>query len=340
MKNTWKKWAMTLLGATLAISLTACGSATPSSSTDKSKDQSAANKQFKIGISQFVEHSALDAAKKGFIDYLNENGFKEGDKVTYDIQNAQNDMSNATSIAQKLVSDKDDMILAIATPTAQAAAKATKDIPIMITAVTDPVATKIVSSMDKPGANVTGTSDMNPIKEQLNLVKEIKPEAKKVGVLYNSGEANSVVQIELAKKIAPTLGLELVERAVTNSSEVKQAAESLTGIDAIYVPTDNTIVSALDTVLAVAQKQKLPVIAGEGESVKKGALITYGIDYYQLGRQTAEMAVKVLKGEAKPAEMPIETQKNLRLIVNTKAAEKTGITLPKALVDKANEVIK
>ncbi|HJV46437.1 MAG TPA: ABC transporter substrate-binding protein [Bacillota bacterium] len=346
MKNKWKKWTMTLLGTTLAVSLTACGGSATTSSTDKPKDQSTAKsadqskKQFKIGISQIVEHPALDAAKKGFIDYLNEHGLKDGEQVKYDAQSAQGDMNNATSIAQKFVSDKEDLILAIATPTAQAAAKATKDIPIVITAVTDPVSAKIVSSMDKPGGNITGTSDMNPIKEQLSLVKELKPEAKKLGVLYNSGEANSVVQVEQAKKLAPDLGLELVERAVTNSSEVKQAAESLSGIDAIYVPTDNTIVSALDTVLAVAQKQKLPVIAGEGESVKKGALITYGIDYYQLGRQTGEMAEKILKGEAKPGDMPIQTQKNLKLIVNTKAAEQFGITLPKTLLDKANEVIK
>lgn len=347
MRKQWKKVAMGLLGASLALSLTACGggssssqpAATPEKPAETTGSEPASDKQIKIGISQIVEHPALDAAKKGFVDYLNENGYKEGEQVTYDFQSAQGDMNTATSIAQKFAGDKVDMILAIATPTAQAAAQASKDIPILFTAVTDPVVAKIVSSMDNPGRNVTGTSDMNPIKEQLKLVKEVNPDAKKVGVIYNSGEANSVVQIELAKAIAPELGLELVERAVTNSSEVKQAAESISGIDAFYVPTDNTVVSALDTVLMVAENMKIPVIAGEGESVKNGALVTYGIDYYELGRQTGEMAVKVLKGEAKPAEMPVETQKNLQLFVNKKAAERFGVTIPQKMLDEADEVI-
>jgi len=347
MKKNLKKWAAGLLSASIAISLTACGGGSSSPTTTNESPESTAKpadapqeqKQLTIGITQIVEHASLDAAKKGFIDYLNENGYKEGEQVKYDFQSAQGDMNTATSIAQKFVGDKVDMILAIATPTAQSAAQATKDIPILITAVTDPVVTKIVSSMEKPGANVTGTSDMNPIKEQLELIKKINPDAKKVGVVYNSGEANSVVQIEIAKSAAPELGLELVERAITNSSEVKQAAESFSGIDAIYVPTDNAVVSALDTVLMVAEKQKIPVIAAEGDSVKNGALITYGIDYYELGRQTGAMAVKILKGEASPADMPIETQKDLQLIINKKAAERFGVTLPKELVDGAAEVI-
>lgn len=348
MKKNWRKWMLSMVGTTLAFSLAACGggSSTQTSSTSEQPKDAAsqpaadqAGEKITIGVSQIVEHPALDAAKKGFIDYLNENGYKEGENVTYDLQSAQGDMNTATSIAQKFSGDNVDMILAIATPTAQAAAQATKDIPIVITAVTDPVAAKIVSSMEKPGANVTGTSDMNPIKEQISLIKEIKPDAKKVGVLYNSGETNSVVQIEEVKKIAPELGLEFVERAVTNSSEVKQAAESLSGIDAIYVPTDNTVVSALDAVLMVAENMKIPVIAAEGESVKNGALLTYGIDYYELGRQTGQMAVKILKGEAKPADMPIETQKNLQLIVNKKAAERFGVTIPQKLLDEADELI-
>ncbi len=348
MRKQWKKWAMGILGASLALSLTACGggssSTQPAATTDKPTENStsapaASEQKLKIGITQIVEHPALDAAKKGFIDYLNENGYKEGEQVTYDFQSAQGDMNTATTIAQKFSGDKVDLILAIATPTAQAAAQATKEIPILITAVTDPVAAKIAASMDKPGANVTGTSDMNPIKEQLSLINDVKPEAKKVGVIYNSGETNSIVQIEQVKAHAPELGFEIVERAVTNSSEVKQAAESLSGIDAIYVPTDNTVVSALDAVLMVAEKLKVPVIAGESESVKSGALLTYGIDYYELGRQTGEMAVRVLKGEAKPADMAIETQKNLQLFVNKKAAERFGVTLPQQLLDQADEVI-
>lgn len=300
---------------------------------------SSANKSVRIGVSQIVEHPALDAAKKGFIDYLNEKGYEEGTRVTYDFQNAQGDMNTSIAIGQKFASDRPDLIFSIATPTTQAVAQTIKDIPVLFTAVTDPVSAKIVSNLEQPGGNITGTSDMNPIKEQLSLIKQVRPEAKKVGVLYNSGESNSVVQIELAKQIAPELGLEIVERAITNSSEVKQAAESLGEIDAIYITTDNTVYSALDTIFMVAETHRLPVVAGESEAVKKGALITFGIDYYELGHQTGEMALKVLSGEAKPEGMPIETQKNLKLYVNKKAAERFGIDLPQSLLEQADEVI-
>ena len=248
-------------------------------------------------------------------------------------------MDTATAIAQKFAADQVDMILAIATPTAQTAAQATKDIPILITAVTDPVSAKIVAAMDKPGANVTGTTDMNPIKEQLELIKEVLPEAKQVGVLYNSGETNSIVQIEIAKEFASQMGLELVERAVTNSSEVKQAAESLPKVDAIYVPTDNTVVSALEAVLIVGEKAKIPVFAAESESVNNGAIMTYGLDYYKLGRQTGEMAVKILKGEANPGDLAIESQKDLELIINKKAAERFGVEIPQSVIDRADQII-
>lgn len=333
-----KKWTLSLLGTTLALSLAACGGSS-STTQPEPEEPAASGDKVTIGISQIVEHASLDAARQGFIDYLAENGYKEGEQVTYDFQNAQNDMNNATSIAQKFAGDKVDLILAIATPSAQSSAQATKEIPIFFTAVTDPVVAKIVGSMDKPGANVTGTSDMNPIKEQLSLIKDIRPEAKKVGVIYNSGEANSVVQIDIAKQVAPELGLELVERTITNSSEVKQAADSLSNVDAIYVPTDNVVVSALDSVLMVAENGKIPVVAAEGDSVKNGALITYGIDYYELGKQTGAMAVKVLKGEANPADMPVETQKDLKLIINKKSAERFGVTLPEELLSRADEVI-
>jgi putative ABC transport system substrate-binding protein len=345
LNKNMKKILTSVFGITLAISLSACGggasqsATTPAEPEKKDEAPAAEEKALTIGVTQIIEHPALDAAKKGFIDYLNENGFAEGEKVTYDFQSAQGSMDTATSIAQKFTADKVDMILAIATPTAQTAAQATKDIPILITAVTDPVSAKIVQAMDKPGANVTGTTDMNPIKEQLELIKEVLPEAKKVGVLYNSGETNSIVQIEIAKEFASQMGLELVERAVTNSSEVKQAAESLPKVDAIYVPTDNTVVSALEAVLMVGEKAKVPVFAAESESVSNGAIMTYGLDYYKLGRQTGEMAVKILKGEAKPADLPIESQKDLELIINKKAAERFGVEIPQSVIDRADQII-
>ena len=294
--------------------------------------------QITIGISQIVEHPALDSAQKGFIDGMTAAGYVEGEDVVYDIANAQNDKNNALTIAQKFVNDKVDMIFAIATPTAQAAAQATTDIPILITAVTDPVAAGLVETLDAPGGNVTGTTDMNPIAEQLELVKKFVPDAKKVGVIYNSGEVNSEVQVEIAKEVAGDLGLEIVEASVATSSDVSQAAASLVGrVDAIYIPTDNTVVSALETVLQVAEDNKIPVIAGEGDSVERGALATLGIDYYELGKQTAEMAVKVLKGEA-PASMVIETQKNMQLYINKTAAKNMGVEIPADLLKEADKV--
>jgi putative ABC transport system substrate-binding protein len=300
--------------------------------------EGADSEQVTIGITQIVEHPALDAARQGFIDAMTEGGYVEGENVIYDFNNAQNDKSNALTIAQKFANDKVDLIFAIATPTAQAASQATADIPILITAVTDPVAAGLVESMEAPGTNVTGTTDMNPIAEQLELIKAFVPGAKKVGVIYNAGEVNSEVQVKIAKEVAGHIGLEIVEASVATSADVNQAAGSLAGrVDAIYVPTDNTVVSALETVLQVAEEHKIPVIAGEGDSVERGALATVGIDYYELGRQTAEMAIRVLKGED-PATMPIEKQKNMQLYVNKSAAKAMGVEIPEDILNEADQV--
>ncbi|HHX94666.1 MAG TPA: ABC transporter substrate-binding protein [Clostridia bacterium] len=300
--------------------------------------EGADSEQVTIGITQIVEHPALDAARQGFIDAMTEGGYVEGENVIYDFNNAQNDKSNALTIAQKFANDKVDLIFAIATPTAQAASQATADIPILITAVTDPVAAGLVESMEAPGTNVTGTTDMNPIAEQLELIKAFVPGAKKVGVIYNAGEVNSEVQVKIAKEVAGDIGLEIVEASVATSADVNQAAGSLAGrVDAIYVPTDNTVVSALETVLQVAEEHKIPVIAGEGDSVERGALATVGIDYYELGRQTAEMAIRVLKGED-PATMPIEKQKNMQLYVNKSAAKAMGVEIPEDILNEADQV--
>ena len=291
-----------------------------------------------IGITQIVEHPALDAARQGFIDAMTEAGYIEGENVVYDFNNAQNDKSNALTIAQKFANDKVDLIFAIATPTAQAASQATSDIPILITAVTDPVAAGLVESMEAPGTNVTGTTDMNPIAEQLELIKAFVPDAKKVGVIYNAGEVNSEVQVKIAKEVASEIGLEIVEASVATSADVNQAAGSLVGrVEAIYVPTDNTVVSALETVLQVAEENKIPVIAGEGDSVERGALATVGIDYYELGRQTAEMAIRVLNGE-NPAEMPVEKLKNMQLYVNKSAAKAMGVEIPEDILNEADQI--
>jgi putative ABC transport system substrate-binding protein len=300
----------------------------------------AASGMLKVGIMQIVEHPALDSARQGFIDRLNELGYTSGKNITYDIRSAQGDMATAQTIAQKFVADGVDLILAIATPTAQAAANVTKTIPILITAVTDPLAAGLIRSYDAPGTNVSGTSDMNPVAAQLELAKQVKPSVRRIGVVYNAGETNSVVQVEAARAAAKQLGFTMVEAVVGNSSEVLQAAQSLQGrVDAIYVPTDNTVVSALESVIMVAERAKIPLIVGEGDSVRRGGLITLGIDYYRLGRQTGDMAARVFKG-AKPAAMPIEYQDELSLIVNLQAAQRMGVTIPSDLLAKADEVIR
>lgn len=342
-----KSVVASLLCTLSLLFVTACGqqSATPpadNGSTPAPAQEPAkeAGKQLKIGIVQIVEHPALDAARDGFIAQMAKNGYTEGKEVVYDRQSAQGNMDTALSIVQKFQGDKVDMVFAIATPTAQAAAQTVKDIPVVFTAVTDPVVVGLVKSMEKPEGNLTGTTDMNPVEEQLALVKELKADAKKVGVIYNAGEANSKVQVDLAKQVSSKLGLEIVEATITSPTEVKQAAESMVGkVDAIYVPTDNMVVSSIAAVVGVAEANKIPVVAGEENSVKSGAIATYGIQYDKLGAQTADMAVKILKGEAKPADMPVEKQAEMKLIVNKKAAEKMGVTVPQALLDKADEVI-
>lgn len=300
-----------------------------------------AEKVLKVGIIQIAEHPSLDMARQGFLDVLKEKGYEEGKNLTVDYQNAQGDPSTANTIAQKFVADKVDLVLAIATPAAQAMAKATKDIPILITAVTDPVAAGLAESLEKPGTNVTGTTDMNPVKDQLALLKEICPEAKNVGVLYNTSEKNSEVQVEIAEKVAPELGVKIIKAVATSSAEVLQAANSLVGkVDAFYVPTDNTVVSALDSVIKVAEEHDIPLIVGEGDSVKKGGLATLGIDYYTLGKQTADIALRIWERGEKPENIPIEGQKEYKLIVNLKAAEAMGVKVPEAVVKRAAEVIR
>lgn len=297
-------------------------------------------KTFAIGIIQIIEHDALDSSRRGFMDALAANGYIDGQNVKFDYQNAQGSRDTLTTIAQKFVTDKKDLVLAVATPSAQSIAQQTDTIPIVVTAVTDLVDAGLVNSNEKPGRNVTGTTDMNPIKEQLSLIKELDPSVKVVGIIYNTGEPNSEIQVEIAQSYAEELGFRFELAGISNSSEVKQAADSLaTKVDAFYVPTDNTVVASIDSILTVAETLKIPVIAGESDTVKNGAIMTYGLDYYKLGYQTGEMAIKILKGEAKPADMPVESQKDMTLTINLAAAEKMGATVPQSLLDRADEII-
>ncbi|TPG68373.1 ABC transporter substrate-binding protein [Brevibacillus laterosporus] len=334
------KFILGILTTLMLLIATACSQTSTAPANNQSGSaatpQETETKVFKVGIVQIIEHPALDAARDGFIAKMKANGFEEDKTVKYDLQSAQGNMDTAIQIAKKFAGDKVDLILAIGTPAVQAAAQTTTDIPILFTAVTDPVSAGLVKSMDKPGGNVSGTTDMNPVEEQLSLIKKLKADAKNVGVIYNAGEVNSKVQVDKAKEVAGKLGLTITEAAITNPTEVKQAAESMIGkVDSFYVPTDNMVVASISAVVSVAEAQKIPVVAGEENSVKSGAITTFGIDYSLLGAQTGDMGAKILKGESKVGEMPIESQKEMKLVINKKAAEKMGITLPKDLLDQA-----
>lgn len=335
-----KKAVSLLLAGVIALSATACSAGSTTSAAGAASQVASAateQKKFKIGIVQLVEHPALDAAYKGFVDGLKEAGYVDGQNITLDYENAQGEQPNCQTIATKLVNDKSDLILAIATPAAQAVANSTKDIPILVTAVTDPADAKLVASNTAPGGNVSGTSDLTPVEEQMKLLKQLLPNAKKVAMLYSSSESNSKFQVDLAKKSAATLGLETVDATVSNSNEIQQVVQSLVGkVNAIYAPTDNMIAAGMATVSMVAQQGKLPIIVGESGMVEKGGLATYGINYYDLGKITAQQAVKILKDGAKPADMPIEYSTNCDLTLNKDVAAKLGITIPQELLDKAS----
>ncbi|HBX24651.1 MAG TPA: ABC transporter substrate-binding protein [Desulfotomaculum sp.] len=332
-----KKLLMMVLVFVIAITLAGCGGGGEKAEQPPADQQE--SKQVQLGIIQIVEHPALDASRQGFLDVMAENGYKDGENLVVDYQSAQGDQSILQSIANKFAEDKKDLILAIATPSAMAMANETTEIPIVITAVTDPVEAKLVDSLEKPGTNVTGTTDMNPVADQLALIKELVPEAKNVGIIYNSSEVNSEVQVKIARQAAPDLGFTLHEATVTASNEVMQATQSLMGkVDAIYLPTDNMVISSLSAVLQIAEENKIPVIAGESNSVEEGALATLGIDYYKLGCQTAESALRVLNGE-NPADIAVEAQKGADIVINLQAAERFGITISDEMKAKATQVI-
>lgn len=342
------KTLIALMAISLSIGAMGCGKTTSetaatggngSEAAQSSADQtSGEDESYKIGVIQLVEHAALDATYEGFKDGLKEAGLEEGKNIKIDYQNAQGDQSNCQTIASKLVNDQNNLILAIATPAAQAVANTTKDIPVLITAVTDPADAKLVASNDAPGGNVTGTSDLTPVKEQIGLIQEILPEAKTVGLMYCSSEANSKFQIEMAKEQADTLGLKTIEATVSNSNEIQQVAQSLVGkVDAIYIPTDNMLAAGMATVTQVTTPARIPVIVGEEGMVENGGTATYGINYYDLGKLTATQAVAILKDGKNPAEMPIEYSSDCKLVLNEEAAKEMGIELPVSLLEQAGK---
>lgn len=317
---------LTLIGVLSISTITGC------SKNDEGDSDKLSNKNNdikKIGITQLVEHQALDASKEGFVKALEDNGFKDGKNIEIDYQNAQNDMPTTQTIASKFVSDKKDLIFAISTPSAQAAYNATKDIPILITAVTDPVSAGFADSLDKPGKNVSGTSNFTPIEKSMEALDVLVPKAKTIGVIYNTSEVNSKVQVDNLKKYADKKGLKIVEKGISSSSEINQAASSLMGnVDAIYAPTDNLLASSMPIVSQLATKNKVPIIAAEEGMVKGGALACQGINYEKLGYKTGEMAVKVLKGESKVSDMPITSLDETNLIINEDTLKALSIDKP------------
>jgi putative ABC transport system substrate-binding protein len=318
-----------------SVLMAGCSNSAPANSGNKA----ISDKKIKIGISQIVEHEALDASRKGFIDALASKGFKDGENIEIEFQNAQGDVPTAQTIAKNFVSQKKDLILAIATPSAQAAYNATKDIPVLITAVTDPVQSGLAKSWEKSGTNVTGTSDAAPMEKQFELIKKLSPNAKNVGIIYNTSETNSEIQVDSAKKLAPEFGFEIVEAGITNTNEISQVLDSLLGnIDVLYVPTDNMVVAAMPIVAEKCISKKVPVIGAESGTVKAGALATEGIDYYKLGFQTGLVAVEVINGK-NPADMPISTLEDTQLVINEVTAEKIGVAVPDDLKKRA-ELIK
>lgn len=291
----------------------------------------------KIGIMQIVDHPALNATRDGIRDALQEvYGYVLDQDIIYDMQSAQGDVATANTIARKFVSDKVDVIVSIATPTSQAAANATKEIPIVFSAVTDPVSAGLVKDLQQPGGNVTGVSDMTPVDRQVEMLKYLFPEVKNLGTVYNAGEVNSVVTNDLAKIACEKNGLSLVEATVSTSADVAIATQSLVGkVDAIYVSTDNTVVSALETVIKVCQDKKIPLILADPTTLEKGATLALGFDYYLHGRQTGDMIARILKGE-KPSNIPVEFANKLVLMVNSKNLELLGVQVDdfKTLLEK------
>ncbi|MGE4318519.1 MAG: ABC transporter substrate-binding protein [Deferribacterales bacterium] len=297
-----------------------------------------------IGISQIVAHPALDAVQKGIIDAVEKCGYKNGKDVEFDVQLANGNMVTANQIATSFIGAKKDLVIGIATPTALALAgaysKSSPSTPVIFSAVTDPVGAKLVKNIEKPGGNITGVSDLAPIDTQFQLIFDLGVKPKSVGIIYNAGEQNSRSQLALAQKAAKMRNVKLVERAIATSADVATAANSLVGqVQAIYITTDNTVVSALEALIKVADAHKIPLVMSDTDSVKRGALAARGFDYYKHGVQTGNMVCRVLKG-ANPASTPVEFQKEMVLVINKKKADALGISIPENLLKSADEIIK
>ncbi len=340
MRLTSRRSVIALLAAA-SLGVAGCaaapGGTSPGAATTSASAPANGGAVLQVGIAQIVDHPSLNDLRDGFKEGMAEAGYAEGTDVEYEDRNASGDQATLTSIASAFASK--DLIVAIATPTAQAVAQAVPDKPIFFAGVTDPVGAQLVASLEAPGGNITGTSDFPPVADQLALVKEIVPDAQRIGLLYSSAETNSHIHADMVKEAAPALGLEVVEATVSNSSEVAQAAESLKDVDAFFVGTDNTIVSAIESVVQVSEANGVPLIVSDPDSVERGALAAYAVDYWAQGVQTGRMAAAMLDAGGTAGGIPVERAKDLELSVNPGAAERMGVSVPQAVLDRADHTI-
>lgn len=328
--------------AAMGLLLTACGGDDGSNGTDDTDtsngtDTTVEAESYTVAIAQYVSHPSLDATAQGIKDVLEESEYD----FSVEEQNAQADQATMNNIIGGFANDSNlDAVLPIATPVAIAAASNITDIPIIFSAVTDPVDAGLVDDWDTPGANITGVSDMNPVQDQLQLILDVVDNVEVIGIPYSSAESNSVVQVDAAKEAAQELGFEIKEVAVTNTSEVAQGIETFTDVDAIYVPTDNTVVSGLETVISFGIDNQIPVFAAESDSVERGTIGTFGLNYYEHGRQTGEMVLSIVTGQAELANTPTQTAATeaLEYTFNLDAAEQMGVEIPQNMLDDANIV--
>ncbi|AZR97396.1 ABC transporter substrate-binding protein [Streptococcus suis] len=318
-----KKLATISVASMGLLTLAACSSSSEQASSDV----------VKVGVLQYMEHESLTAAREGFVAELEENGYKEGEKLVLDYQNAQGDQANLQTISEQLI-DGNDIVLAVATPSAQSLAIVSTETPIVFTAVTDPLSADLVESIEKPGGLLTGTSDQAPIDQQVELLGQAVPDAKTVGILYTTSERNSEVQVEQAKELLEKAGYKVVVKGITSSNEVQDATTSLMkDVDALFIPTDNTVASTMTMIGELSVEHKVPVIGGSTDMVDEGGLLTYGTNYEALGRQTAKMAIKIIEG-ANVSETAVEYPETVSLHVNEEMAQKLGIDTSKLAVSE------
>ncbi len=326
-----------LWGGVCTAILTGCNQSVQETTDAASSDTATDVKT--VAITAIVEHPALDDVRKGVIDELNEAGFTDGENLTINFQSAQGNTATAGQIAKQFVADSPDVIVAIATPSAQSVAAATSSIPLVFSAVTDPVAAKLVPKLDGSGTNVTGASDALPYEPQIELMRQIIPDLKNVGYVYSPGEVNSTIVLKALKENLAPLGIDVHEAPAQRSNDIAMAARSLEGkVDMIYTSTDNNVVSAYESLFQIAKESKIPLIASDTSSVARGAVAALGVDYYVLGRETGKIVVRILNGE-NAGEIPVYTPQNLDLYISPKNAEAEGITLPQAVIDRAKEVV-